>query len=409
MKQNKELQNQALISENIYDDGKHLWFAEFDYNALYKLDKTNREVKLAGIFPDENFMQERLYVSSTMNHGKLYFAPYTANEIAVYDTEKELFEKLKIVLKDQGEVRCEKVKFFRILTVENEIYFIPAGYPGILCYKVNEDRFLCFDEWIDSVEKLRVNDWGYFLDAVSVHNRLILPCACADAVVIFDLITKQSQVIPMGKDDFSQARKYCGIHYVDEYFYFISTDGTIIKRKLESEQEEISEMKLPVSERNDMEFYPVQYRNGWLYLFPFGKNKCFKVKVATEKIVEEKVFAEDGLYEGNQFPFLTCVNGRNHLYLSTGNKRSFIEYDDIKGKKIEWKLYPSDQDKAIIEEMKGKSFIQQMNREELMVENTIYSLTDLLNTIQAASELKKKEEEMFQKENICYLKIKNYL
>lgn len=406
MKQNGEFQNQPLISENICDDGKYLWFTEYDYNALFKIDKRNMTVIYVGCFPEEKFMQERLFASNVLYDEKIYFAPYMANDIAVYDIKKGIFKKHEIPLESKELYTVYgNTKFFCTLAAEHEIYFIPDHYPGILCYNIKEDKFTCFSDWINVIEKIRVNNWGYFSGSVRVNNKFIFSCACADAVVIFDILTKQAKVMPMKNHKFNYGCEYSGICYVDGYFYLITGNGTIIKRKLENEYEEIKKIKLIVSDKNVVSFYPIHYRNGYLYLFPYGKNKCFKMDIMTEKVFEEKIF-EQGLYQENKFAILTCVNDEKYFYLFAGNKRKFIIYDDLTKKKYEWKLYLSSSDKAIIKEIKEKYFIQQLNKEKMIIENNQYTISYMLNILWTNNEIKKKDERIFKKGNEIYRRLK---
>lgn len=95
LESDKTFEKKALFFENIGDDGRNFWFSEFDYNALFKIDKESWKAEFIGFFPNENFVQERLYISMAMYYGKIYFAPHNADEIAVYDIERKNSKKYR--------------------------------------------------------------------------------------------------------------------------------------------------------------------------------------------------------------------------------------------------------------------------------------------------------------------------
>ncbi len=68
------------------------------------------------------------------------------------------------------------------------------------------------------------------MDVEVAGNKLILPCACSDAVVIFDVLTGKSKVILTSSTKYQC--KYCGIINVNNIFYLISADGMIYKEKI---------------------------------------------------------------------------------------------------------------------------------------------------------------------------------
>lgn len=380
LKSDKIFEKKALFFENIGDDGRNFWFSEFDYNALFKIDKESWKAEFIGFFPNENFVQERLYISMAMYYGKIYFAPHNADEIAVYDIERKKFKKIPIPIPRKREFLIEESgKFFRTVSVEEKVYFIPYYYPGILCYDTKNDVFSYFDDWINEIEEKRVNQWGYFLEVIFVENRLILPCACADAVVILDLSVQKSYILNTEKT--SYLCKFCGICYANKYFYLISADGTIQKRKLKEEKEEIKIIKLPNLEFDEIEFYPVKSLNEYIYLFPFGQNKGIRFNMNNEQWEVIDWFSNKEKFEKKWCQFLFAFPTDGKLYAETGNSHYLVEYDFNYGNKYKKQLFPSPKDSDLIEKQAIQEFVEKIEYAAVR-ENTVFSLKFILYVLQ---------------------------
>lgn len=119
----RELLDQALVPEGVYDDGNRFWFMERDYNALFRVTKKDLRVKLVGTVPDEGFMRKGLYPSITPCGKRLYFAPGSAEEIAEYDLLQKNFRKIPIPIpRIEGPLLWEQAKFFGAEVTGNKIY-----------------------------------------------------------------------------------------------------------------------------------------------------------------------------------------------------------------------------------------------------------------------------------------------
>lgn len=404
----KTMKNDALIFENIYNDKENYWFTGFDYNSLFKMNKKDKKVKFAGVFPDEVFMQQRLYISTVLINESLYFAPFNAKEIAIYNIKLKKFNKLKIPKAQKKMIfNWEGEKFFRVIEINDGIYFIPYRYPGILYYDIKNSTFTCFDDWVDKIEELRTSEWGYFMDYVYVENKIILPCTCTDAVVIFDLSTEKSRIIRTPHTEYKF--KHCSITYINKFFYLVTADGTVFKRKLKAEKEEIKVFKLPQTDVKIFEFYPVCLINEYIYLFPFKKNKGYKIDTRTDKITEEKTINEENICTGSNFSFLTAFSEEEKIFFVTGNSRYLIEYNLQTQMKQKIQLYLSDEIYNLIEQLKQNEFkAKLLNNKDLFSENDVFSLECLLYCILTNFNFlkEKKKKESVNIENEIYSTLK---
>lgn len=375
--QQGELLEQALIPEQAYDDGNSFWFMARDYNALFRVKKENSKIELIGMVPGERFMQKRLYPSAASCNGKLYFAPHSAKEVAEYDLQKRVFKKLSIPSPHKiHDLVWSPAKFFGIEVIGNKIYFIPDRYPGILCYDPQTQSFSCFDEWVDEIEKLRTFDGGYFMGYVRTKNQLVIPCICADAVVIFDADSGTSHVIKTS--DTNKKFKYAGIIQAEDSFYLITAGGAVLKRKLESENEEVKRILMPNPETDQVEFYPIQYADGHLYLFPLEGNKGVKINVKTDQATWEPLLDEE---EKAVFSLLPSRYMNEKIYTVSRNGRYLMGYDFINQFRQELSLFVSVSDQTFLKKQKREEY-RRLIGAECILENEAYTLSYMLETEQ---------------------------
>lgn len=198
-----------LIFENLYDDGENFWFTEWEYNALFYMNKGEQSPKLAGFFPGEGARQKRLYSAMVLCNGKLFFAPYSAGAMAEYDPILQRFRKISLMApRVQSGRLWEADKFYNVVSLEEKIYLIPYLYPGILVYDTETGKSVCIDDWVEEIENLSVGIYGYFKEVVQIDGKLVLPCMCADAVVILDVAEKRTEI--MKTPQTLQKFKHCG-------------------------------------------------------------------------------------------------------------------------------------------------------------------------------------------------------
>lgn len=351
--------DRALTSENAYQDGQNIWMTSMKYNALFRLDKREMKLHFVGTFLKENLMEKRLFSSLAMCEGKLYFAPYTAKQIAVYDLDSGEFKSLEVLCacKEVNHL-YEKKKFHHMVTVGSKVYFIPAYYPGILCYDVKTKEFRCFDEWVDEVEELKSGERAYFKEYILNGNYLILPCVCANAVVIFDILTGISHIVRMPNT--KNILKYSGICQVGKYFWLVTIDGEIFIRKLEAEDEEIRKVVLPKDKSDNIFFYPIRKVRDFVYLFSFGRRgNMIRIHTRTQEIECKDMLGTD--LEEVSIWSINVILDKERMYISMDCSNSIMVYD-LEGEKVqESSLYLSDADKFFLEEIHSRNFEERIS------------------------------------------------
>lgn len=398
--ENVEVLEKPLIFEDVYDDGCYFWFSECDYNALFRVNKANLKAELMGVFPDECFMRERLYSSVAMCDGKLFFAPYAANEIAEYDLQKRSFRKISVNSPRKNYNRLWKENgFFNIFAINHKVYFIPDRYPGILCYDTKKDTVALFDDWVDEIERLRFSAGGYFWGAEISGSKLALPCVCADAVVMFDTESGISKVINTSLEE--RRHRYIAIVNAQDYFYLISTEGKIVKRKLESEKEEVKEILPPDAETGKIVFYPTRCADGYVYLFPFEGKRGVKIDIRTDQVIREMLLESEVELTGRNFPFLMSMYHDGTLYSVTGNSRYLIKYDFDENRMDGMRLFSSETDRRRLKEYKKREFIERLEK-ECITEDDAYPLVYMLTALRSNNNRRGREKQGILKGNEIY-------
>lgn len=369
-----------LTFSRICDDGQNFWFSEFAYNALFKVRKKDWHVELKGIFPNEIFAQKDLYSSVAMCNEKLFFSPQYADEIAEYDLKCGTFRKIPVPvppLNDKFPL-WKYGKFYNVAAIGDKVYFLPNRYPGILCYDTLTDSFSCFDDWVDGIEEIRTSRWYYFYEFALLEGKLILPCVCADAIVVFDSIFQRTQIIRTPVT--GHQCKICDICRVGDFFYVLSGDGTVLKRKLDLGEEGEKVFPLPALGTEVIEFHPLQFQDDFIYLFPSGKNKGLKIDTKTDQILEEDLLEGEGDFKGPNLSFFTslCCDGK--IYSVTGNSFRLIEYDFANGTKREIKLFSSESDRILLQKSRQRDFMRRSS-EEYVTEDDKDSLEYMLGSL----------------------------
>ncbi len=84
-------------------DKDTLWFMAYDFNSLFSMNLLTGETKLVGLFPDEDYGTGRLYESMGIVEGRIFFAPFNAKSIAVYDIKKGVFSKISL---EEDQIGC---------------------------------------------------------------------------------------------------------------------------------------------------------------------------------------------------------------------------------------------------------------------------------------------------------------
>lgn len=169
--------NKRLIMDKIYYDGEYLWTVAIEFNGLFRINPNMFKVEFIGHFPGENLEGYYLYYGIAEVEEQLYFCPYNAKSIAVYDKKKQEFLMISI----PEELTFVEAKFSQILALGKYLYLQARNIDSIVV--------------IDSKTKelTYISGWKYNLKNNCDDN--ILSCGCIHDDKVYFLYPKINSFI----------------------------------------------------------------------------------------------------------------------------------------------------------------------------------------------------------------------
>lgn len=110
--------HKGIVTDYMYYDGHYVWFTARDFNGLFKMDANTYKIEFVGQFPDEDAEGYKLYTGIAECNGKIYFAPYNAKSITIYDKEKSSFYSIKL----RNDIKDISKKFYNVLAFDKYIF-----------------------------------------------------------------------------------------------------------------------------------------------------------------------------------------------------------------------------------------------------------------------------------------------
>lgn len=125
---------------------QNIWFIPREYNALCRYNKRKKNIDYMTLVPNEEQMPT-LYSKVVVYERYLILVPYMASEVAVFDTEKMQFEKLKLPEPDRCYKYREIAKFYGGVRIGKQIYLIPGEFPEIVCINMENRKVEAVNAW----------------------------------------------------------------------------------------------------------------------------------------------------------------------------------------------------------------------------------------------------------------------
>lgn len=217
--------------EDLYDDGEYLWFSAINLNGLFKMDKKTMEPVFIGHFPNENMLDKRLYAGITEHNKKLYFSPFSAREIAVYDMVEGKFEKISI---DSRRSENADAKLYSAVVYKNNIIFMPFTYNAIVWLNTEDGTLTYYSDWLNAIknDKNRDKNMYYFRNGKVIGSNLYIPFICTDKLLVFHLLTHTSEIKAMDNSSSS----YHGMIHKGDALIFSPYKGDLMAYELTSQK-----------------------------------------------------------------------------------------------------------------------------------------------------------------------------
>jgi hypothetical protein len=177
-----------LFEYLLYYDG-YYWFTSYNFNGLFRFKDNPAESEFMGRIPNEDVEDVRLYRNITGHRGKLYFAPGSADEIAVYDISNRRFRKIPLdnELSTNNPKYVKRNKFREVLIVDDAVFFVGLSYPAIIRYNVENDALEYFTELYTEIQnQFEAFDGLFFANAIRKENSILLPYLNSYSLVDFN-------------------------------------------------------------------------------------------------------------------------------------------------------------------------------------------------------------------------------
>lgn len=334
----QEGDSHPLAIQQLYDDGVHYWFSGIQFNGLFKMDKQSWEVEFLGVFPNSGINQIGLYRAMAHLDGKMYFAPGSADSIAVYDMKDNTFSLIEIAepKEPKGLNYYSNFKFSNVIVYKKAVFFVASSYPAIIRLDSVSGEMVYITDWVPVITGM-ANDMDdlFFADRLVVHdNCFVVASCCSNAVVRFDMDTLTSTVYSVG----SGSNRYSGICY-DGIDYWLSPrhNGPVVRWNMSTNYlSEYSDYPEGFS-ADQYSFWSIIYAENHVWLFPTYANMCIKICIDTGKMTiaedfQDACFDEDISYYSIDHNYIFATKDSHEKMLAYAGKRgTLIAYDPKTG------------------------------------------------------------------------------
>lgn len=166
LKQNVDVLNYSkkLIMPKIYYDGEYFWTISLEFNGLFRIEPGTFKLEFMGYFPGEDLGGYCLYYGIEEVNNQLYFCPYNAKNISVYDKKKNEFQTIAI----PENLASVEAKFSQILVLGKYLYLQGRNIDSIVRIDSETKELTYISGWKHYFENNR--DDTNILSCGCIHN-----------------------------------------------------------------------------------------------------------------------------------------------------------------------------------------------------------------------------------------------
>ncbi|NLM74452.1 MAG: hypothetical protein GX184_10550 [Clostridiaceae bacterium] len=378
-------EREAIGFHDFYSDGDFIWVAANNCNGLFKINISNMEAEYMGSFPGEKLNGLHLYRSVAKVGSKLYFAPFMAERIGIYDLSTNTF-------KPGPEVRNNDIPFkFEKSVVYNDcIYFLPQRYKAVVRYNTITNELTYIDDYMNELKEKSTEKYPmYFGGGVAViDNKAYIPFRGKNAILEISLIDHKCRTLTIGyKED-----GYVFIYFCFGYFWLVGNNGAITKWNPET-----SEIQIFSS-------FPKNFRSEgipFISLIDYGRNILALQHLANMAVLldaetgemnefkglaQDNIFKKPGSWDGNYY-FIKSLDD-NHLVAVSKYDNAIVFIDKNSGKVTRKKSYiPIEKALLLSPQFQSRFSETEADDSIFLAEATPHSLESFVNIILASEQL----------------------
>lgn len=212
----------------LYDGGYIYLFPE-EFNCLYRFDVSDGGIEDLGSIPWENKCENRLIDKIIKAGDRIFFVPFSAKYLTVYDTATSEYSKVDIRNVEGNHVQGVFVDAF---ASDQYIYLIGGTAPAIVRVDLNDYSVQVLKSCFDDVNAMVFNPTdSYFRSCGIVYDDcFITPFCNANAVLIFYYREMKYKIIQISNDE----NGYSGIREIGNCFWLSPRRGGMSLVKCDS-------------------------------------------------------------------------------------------------------------------------------------------------------------------------------
>jgi hypothetical protein len=336
----QEIDDLPLVFENFIQVDNDYWFTAFNLNGLFRMNAKTWKADFMGCFPGENDWL-RLYFNIIQYKNLLIFAPFAAQQIALYRMDTSEF--INIPLHNPQDAEKENTtgnipyvvyrKFSVCTQYGGYAFFFPCTYPAIIKLNLETYETEYMYEPLKQLNKLAKRpELYYFRKGVQIDNVVKLWCVAANASVEFDMETCQLNICGAAND----GTAYIEAVYDDECCWLFPKASGKAMRKLTDDPSQNAFIDL--SRGGTTKYIPYLHAvntEDFIYAFPTTAEHVLKIN-KRENLAEVFPLLDS---ENTGAPALPSSDWRFFIAGNCGDKifafnaisRKLILYDPVSG------------------------------------------------------------------------------
>ena len=323
-----------LTFDNVLDDGDYFWISASNINGLFKVNKKNLRAKYMGSFCGET-ISGRLFTEIIKHDDNLYFIPYAANAIAVYNVKTNEFSSVELKAPD-GIIQSQynpKTKFAFAALYQDFLYLFPKTYPAIVKYNCTTMEVEYLSEPMNLLNKNPCDEiYGYFQNGYISGQYITMFSSRVKRIVRFDMEQDTFDIIEKCENDYTYGR----IESDGENYWLVpfSVGAPILGWNIETKEKFIIK-EFPKGIRCGVRPFACSAIFGnYIWMLPGMANKAIKFNLQSKEITVSEEFSV-GISSNNpemeQWVYSFVKDMDSKLYAFNLVDKKLSEYNPLNG------------------------------------------------------------------------------
>lgn len=307
-----------------YETNEKMWFCLSDKNGICEVDKHTGKIRILGMFPNKPLNQKALSISIAKNKEQLVFAPFSADDIAIYDIKKQELRFYPVQIKNTGKkvIYSEKEKFFSLISYDDYIFLVGRTAPVIVRLCIDSGNLEYFDQWLKVIDEVSQESCinAYFSDGYAlIKGYIYIGLSCTNSILKINPKTMEWELIRIecGLSGFG------GVLQVDDTIWLSGIQyGEDILVKINLKTKTKDEIKIPYHGSYLSPFY---FGNG-IYLAPIEEQKLYRYSIENAIWNEVKGIGNNKKISDRENRVIAYKTYNNGFTLITGNDRKWRRF-----------------------------------------------------------------------------------